>query len=135
MTFFFHAKLWILSVRVWKHNPRSRDMFPSPAKFEMCMYTTSVGFQEYVNYLIFANVYEKTRHICKFMNFSSYIFNSSIIELTCVQVSDQSRTFAMELERLVCNHATPRQSRNYGLKALLCTLMAFPYTTLIPEVN
>ena len=62
-------------------------------------------------------------------------FNSSIIELTCVQVSDQSRTFAMELERLVCNRATPRQSRNYGLKALLCTLMAFPYTTRIPEVN
>ena len=62
-------------------------------------------------------------------------FNSSIIELTCVQVSDQSHTFAMELERLVCNRATPRQSRNYDLKALLCTLMAFPYTTRIPEVN
>ena len=29
----------------------------------------------------------------------------------------------------------PQHSRNYGLKVLLCTHMAFLYTTCIPEVN
>ena len=38
----------------------------------------------------------------------------------------------VEIQRFVCDRATPR---NYGLKALLCTCMAFPHTTRDPEIN
>ena len=36
----------------------------------------------------------------------------------------------VEIQRFVCNRATPQQSRNYELKALLCTRMAFPHTAV-----
>ena len=41
--------------------------------------------------------------------------------------------FVVEIQRFVCDRATPPIID--GLKALLCTRMAFPYTTRDPEIN
>ena len=42
--------------------------------------------------------------------------------------------FIGEIQCFVCDRTTP-PLRNYGLKALLCTRMAFPHTTRDPEIN
>ena len=60
---------------------------------------------------------------------------SPTIELTRVQVLDRSRASLWSYRALFAIAPHPQQLRNYGLKALLCTRMAFPYTTRIPEVN
>ena len=60
---------------------------------------------------------------------------SPTIELTRVQVLDRSRASLWSYRALFAIAPHPQQSRNYGLKALLCTRIAFPYTTRIPEVN
>ena len=60
---------------------------------------------------------------------------SPTIELTRVQVLDRSRPSLWSYRALFAIAPHPQQSRNYSLKALLCTRMAFPYTTRMPEVN
>ena len=84
----------------------------------------------------YVTVYEKTRHMGFSMKieFDAYLI-SSTIELTRVQVSDRSRASLWSYSAFFAIAPHPQQSRNYGLKALLCTRMAFPYTTRIPEVN
>ena len=67
------------------------------------------------------------------IEFDAWLISSSI-ELNRVQVLGQSR-FIVEIQRFVCNCATPPISRNYGLKALLCMRMAFSYTTHDLEFN
>ena len=52
----------------------------------------------------------------------SYILNSSIIELTCIQVSDRSHTSLWSQSALFAIAPHPQQLRNYGLKVLLCTV-------------
>ena len=42
----------------------------------------------------------------------------------------------VEIQRFVCDRATPPIiERNYGLKALLFTHLAFPHTMCDPEIN
>ena len=60
---------------------------------------------------------------------------SPTIELTCVQVLDRLCASLLSYRALFVIAPYPQQSRNHGLKALLCTHMAFPYTMCIPEVN
>ena len=81
-------------------------------------------------------VYEKTRHMGFSMKseFDAYL-TSSTIELTRVQVLDPSRASLWSYSAFLAIAPHPQQSRNYGLKAFLCTRMAFPYTTRIPELN
>ena len=45
--------------------------------------------------------------------------------------------FIVEIQRFVCDRATPPiiEKYYYGLKALLCTRMAFLHTTRDPEIN
>ena len=87
-------------------------------------------------YYIYVTVYEKTRHMGFSMKieFDAYLI-SSTIELTHVQVSDRSHASLWSYSAFFVIVPHPQQSRNYGLKALLCMRMAFPYTMCIPEVN
>ena len=41
----------------------------------------------------------------------------------------------VEIQCLVCDRATPPIIEKFGLKALLCTCMAFPHTARDPEIN
>ena len=48
---------------------------------------------------------------------------------------DRSRASLWSYRALFVNALHPQQARNYGLKALQCTHIAFLYITRIPEVD
>ena len=43
--------------------------------------------------------------------------------------------FVVEIQRFICDHATPPIIEKLRSKALLCTRIAFPHTTCDPEIN
>ena len=67
------------------------------------------------------------------VEFDAWLISSSI-ELTRVQVLGRSRASLLRYSTLFAIAQHP-QSRNYGLKALLCTCTAFPHTMRDPDIN
>ena len=43
--------------------------------------------------------------------------------------------FVVEIQRFVCDRATPPVIKKFSPKALLCMHMAFPHTMHDPEIN
>ena len=60
---------------------------------------------------------------------------SSTIQLIRVQVLGRSHASLLRYSALFAIAPHPQYLRNYGLKALLCTRMAFPHTTRDLEIN
>ena len=94
---------------------------------------------------VYMTVYGNNCHTAYSMKFCRFmmkfelavILNSSTIELTYLPSLKPIACFALELEYFVHNCATltKKKKRKYGLKVLLCTHIAFPYTTHEPEIN
>ena len=129
----FHSRMpsYVACSRNWTLNSCLRQL--SKAQSTLCSLNSLTLHRLH---LVLVTVYGKTRHMGFSMKieFDAYLI-SSTIELTRVQVSDRSRASLWSYSAFFAIAPHPQQSRNYGLKALLCTRMAFPYTTRIPEVN
>ena len=106
----------------------------------MCAHTTDYCYYHYFLYqffLLYVTGSEKTWHIVYSMKSElAVLLNSSTFEQLYhrANLPQSLRPIAQQLERFVHDDATPTETKNYSLKAFLCTCIVFPYTRE-PEIN